>query len=103
MSRSKAPSRRERLGQSLPSGEERGPLRSIVPEQPSVLLYPEYIERTGIEFSLIACDRDLEGIVAKFRNGSYGEGWSKIRNPRYSQYEGRPELFERKRTAARLG
>ena len=28
------------------------------------------------------------------------EGWFKIRNPRYSQYEGRRELFERKRTAA---
>jgi bifunctional non-homologous end joining protein LigD len=86
-----------------PLVERKRLLRSIVPERPSVMLYAEHIERTGIEFFRLACDRDLEGIVAKLRNGSYGEGWYKIRNPRYSQYEGRRELFERKRTAARLG
>jgi hypothetical protein len=41
--------------------------------------------------------KDLEGIVDKLKHGRYGEGWFKIRNPRYSQYEGRRELFERKR------
>ncbi len=40
---------------------------------------------------------DLEGIVAKRRDGAYGEDWFKIRNPRYSQYEGRRELLERTR------
>ena len=47
----------------------------------------------------LACEQDLEGIVAKFRDGAYGEGWYKIRNPGYSQYEGRRELFEKKRVA----
>jgi ATP-dependent DNA ligase len=64
-------------------------LREIVPEQPSVLLYASHVERTGVEFFRLARDRDLEGIVAKHRDGAYREGWYKIRNPRYSQYEGR--------------
>jgi len=41
--------------------------------------------------------QDLEGIVAKLKHGHYGEGWFKIRNARYSQYERRRELFEEKR------
>ena len=48
----------------------------------------------------LACERDLEGIVAKLKHGAYGERWYKIRNSRYSQYEGRRELFE-KRMAGR--
>jgi ATP-dependent DNA ligase len=78
-------------------------LREIVPEQPSVLLYASHVERTGVEFFRLACGRDLEGVVAKHRHGSYGEGWFKIRNPRYSQYEGRRELFERKRSVVTAG
>jgi hypothetical protein len=38
----------------------------------------------------------LEGIVAKKKWGGYGDGWFKIRNPKYSQYEGRHELFEKR-------
>jgi hypothetical protein len=48
---------------------------------------------------LCTCERDLEDIVAKLKHGRYGEGWYKMRNPGYSQREGRRELFERKRTA----
>jgi bifunctional non-homologous end joining protein LigD len=59
---------------SRPLVERKRLLRSIVPEQSSILLCAEYIERTGIEFFRLACDRDLEGIVAKLRNGSYGDG-----------------------------
>jgi bifunctional non-homologous end joining protein LigD len=42
---------------------------------------------------------DLEGIVAKKMNAPYGAGttWYKIKNPTYSQAEGRHELFERMR------
>jgi len=58
-------------------------------------LYAEHIEVYGVEFFRLACDQDLEGIVAKAKYGSYGEKWFKIRNPRYSQSEGRRELFER--------
>jgi bifunctional non-homologous end joining protein LigD len=74
-------------------------LRSIIPEQPSALLYASHIETQGCEFYRLTCERDLEGIVAKRKQGAYGEGWFRIRNPRYSQYEGRRELFEKKRAA----
>ena len=73
-------------------------LRSVVPARPSVLLYAEHIDRDGVDFFRLTCERDLEGIVAKLKHGRYGEGWYKIRNPGYSQREGRRELFERQRS-----
>ena len=65
-----------------------------------MLLYARHVERNGAELYRLTCDRDLEGVVAKLKHGAYGEGWFKIRNPRYSQYEGRRELFEKKAAAA---
>ena len=49
----------------------------------------------------LACERDLEGIVAKHRHSRYEISdenpiWLKFRNRRYSQIIGRDELFERK-------
>jgi len=43
---------------------------------------------------------DLEGIVAKKAGSPYEENWScphwiKIKNPNYSQKEGRADLFKR--------
>jgi bifunctional non-homologous end joining protein LigD len=45
---------------------------------------------------------DLEGVVAKKMNSPYGAGttWYKIKNPNYSQAEGRHNLFEKSRTQA---
>jgi ATP-dependent DNA ligase len=45
------------------------------------------------------CERNLEGIVAKRKNSLYRDStrWLKIRNPKYSQKEGRKELFESRR------
>jgi ATP-dependent DNA ligase len=41
------------------------------------------------------CERNLEGIVAKRRMSVYAEhGWLKIKNPNYSQSDGRREMFE---------
>ena len=50
----------------------------------------------------LACERDLEGIVAKHRGAPYSldptrTSWCKTKNPDYSQAKGRHELF-----AARL-
>jgi bifunctional non-homologous end joining protein LigD len=81
---------------SRPLLERKRILRSIVPKQPSVLLYAHHVERYGIDFFRLACELDLEGIVAKRKVGAYGDSWFKIRNPVYSQYEGRRELFEKK-------
>lgn len=77
-------------GQDLrarPLIERKQMLRQIVPQKSSARFYR------------LTCEQDLEGIVAKRKHGAYGEGWFKIRNPRYSQYEGRRELFEKKRAA----
>jgi ATP-dependent DNA ligase len=54
-------------------------LRSIIPEQPSFLLYANHVERNGVELFRLTCEQDLEGIVAKLKHGCYGEGWFKIR------------------------
>jgi ATP-dependent DNA ligase len=48
-----------------------------------------------------ACERDLEGIVAKWAKGPYHTdgvqtSWIKIKNPTYSHMTGRRELFERR-------
>jgi ATP-dependent DNA ligase len=61
----------------------------------------DHIEERGIDLFRVACDRDLEGIVGKWKDGSYsqdarGTSWVKIKNPTYSQIEGRHELFERR-------
>lgn len=58
----------------------------------------------GVSIKL-ACERDLEGIVAKHRQGRYaiedgGGQWIKIKNRKNSQLIGRDELFERRYEAA---
>jgi ATP-dependent DNA ligase len=65
------------------------------------------IPERGRDLFRLACDEDLEGIVAKWTGGTYqsdGAGtstsWFKIKNPRYSQAEGRRELFEQRREGA---
>jgi len=65
-------------------------------------LYCSHIEETGKAFFEVACQHDLEGIVAKHSSGVYTSGrdettWFKIRNRSYSQWDGREELFERER------
>ena len=53
----------------------------------------------GEELFHLACQRDLEGIVAKRRLDPYvpSTSWLKIRNRSYSQWVGREEMFERER------
>jgi ATP-dependent DNA ligase len=63
------------------------------------LFYCDHIEQFGKRLFQIACEQDLEGIVAKHKNDPYTPGtkWLKIRNQQYSQWVGRDELFERER------
>src|SRR5207237_342075 len=70
-------------------------LRRIVPLQPAPVLYAD-----GVDLFRNLCEMDMEGIVAKRKDGLYTPeetSWVKIKNPRYSQMDGRRELFERKR------
>ena len=65
------------------------------------MLYVDHIAARGHEFFEKIGELDLEGIVAKRKNSQYrptekpSPNWIKIKNPNYSQAEGRDELFER--------
>ena len=61
------------------------------------LLYAHHIEKDGVALFEAICAKDLEGIVAKRKNGIYrnnGKEWVKIKNPKYSQAEGRQNLLK---------
>jgi hypothetical protein len=57
------------------------------------------VEERGRELYEAAQRLDLEGIVATRKADPYGPTtvWYKIKNPAYTQAEGRGDLFERKR------
>jgi bifunctional non-homologous end joining protein LigD len=82
----------------LPLVERKRRLRGIL-HGSNCLLYVDHLERTGSDFHRVACDHDLEGIVAKRKDGMYtpeATTWVKIKNPYYSQAEGRRQLFEKR-------
>ena len=72
-----------------------------MPRKSERLLYCQHIEADGEALFRLACEHDLEGIVAKHKGTPYlperKSSWLKIRNPNYSQWIGREELFERQR------
>jgi ATP-dependent DNA ligase len=64
--------------------------------------YADHVNGSGREFFRLAWERDLEGIVAKWKFGTYRSdraqtSWVKTKNATYLQAEGRPELFEKRR------
>ena len=64
---------------------------------PASLIYADHIDGKGTRLFQLACELDLEGIVAKRKDGLYTPeetSWVKIKNQQYSQAEGRRELFE---------
>ena len=86
----------------LPLVQRKKRLSKVVPDSPSHLLYLDHVEGQGEELFRLVCEQDLEGIVAKPRESPYLSDsgpslWVKIRNPDYSQAEGRHELFEQRR------
>ncbi len=60
------------------------------------LLYADHVEQYGCDFFRMICEKNLEGIVAKHRESRYDKTarWIKIKNPEYTQSEGRHKLFE---------
>ncbi len=95
----------------LPLTERKKRLRRVIPQrdphQHPHLLHVDFIWEKGTELFQLACAKDLEGVVGKWSKGSYqGDGrstsWVKIKNPSYSQAEGRAELFEGKGSARKL-
>ena len=77
-------------------------LRSVIPAITCRLLHLDSIAGRGTDLFRLACEQDLEGVVAKWVRGTYQcddrtTSWIKIKNPAYSQAEGRAELFETRR------
>lgn len=73
-----------------------------MPRIESRLLFVDAIDERGCDLLRAACDADLEGIVGKWRDGRYepdgvSTSWIKIKNPKYTQMQGRRELFEARR------
>lgn len=81
----------------LPLIDRKLRLRTVVARGGERLLYCDHIDANGEALFTLACEHDLEGIVAKRKSDPYLPNhatWLKIRN---SQWVGREELFERER------
>jgi bifunctional non-homologous end joining protein LigD len=86
----------------LPLIERKRRLRAIMPRVDSRLLHVDHLRERGAAMFRAACERHVEGIVAKWREGPYptdgaSTSWLKIKNQSYSQMTGRRELFEARR------
>ena len=72
-------------------------LKEIMPPAPSRLLFASHQEGSCKDLFRAACAADLEGLVAKWKFGTYAAGditsWVKIKNPHYSQAKDRHEQF----------
>jgi bifunctional non-homologous end joining protein LigD len=95
--------RRFRNGEDLrylPLIDRKLRLHAVVPKRGERLHYCDHIDGDGEGLFRLACEHDLEGIVAKRKSDPYlreHTNWLKIRNQNYSQWVGREELFERER------
>jgi len=81
----------------LPLIERKEKLRAVVEKSalPDVLC-GKYIEGREVDLFNEVVRHNLEGVVAKRKNGIYStvSSWLKIKNPNYTQSERRYELFE---------
>jgi len=88
----------------LPLHERKKRLRKVITRSKnSRVLFSDHIEANGREVFRAACRMDLEGIVAKLKNAPYvaeqrRSTWIKIKNPHYTQAEGRHEFFDQMRS-----
>jgi bifunctional non-homologous end joining protein LigD len=67
-------------------------LKKLVKANKLRWLYASHTEEKGKTLFSLVCEMDVEGIVAKRKQSIYkddGIGWLKIKNPKYSQLEGR--------------
>ena len=91
---------------NLPLLERKQNLRQLIrANRNRSLLYASHMERHGVRLFQAICQRDCEGIVGKYKRGTYAAAptsWVKILNPSYSQKRERREMFEnfRERSAA---
>jgi bifunctional non-homologous end joining protein LigD len=84
----------------LPLLTRKDKLKRILPSRSPHVLYVDHSRGNGTALYRLACQLDLEGIVAKRADSRYedtpnGRNWIKIKNPAYSQKEGTGDLFKR--------
>jgi bifunctional non-homologous end joining protein LigD len=82
----------------LPLIERRRHLQNILPKGSTIISEALSVTGRGQRLFELMCAHDLEGVVAKRLKDGYGAHarWLKIKNPGYSQNEGRRELFDRR-------
>jgi bifunctional non-homologous end joining protein LigD len=81
----------------LPLHRRKKRLERLIPASTGALNRIPCFEAEGRELFEAACRLDVEGIVAKRKDDPYAQEtvWYKMKNPTYTQAEGRRELFER--------
>ena len=85
----------------LPLLERKALLKKLLRRKRSRMLYLDHVEADGCLLFNEVVKMDLESIVAKRKDSPYkvtekpSRYWIKVKNLRYSQAEGREELFER--------
>jgi hypothetical protein len=97
-------SRSARL-RALPLTERRKSLQGIVSKGSPIVSEALSVEGRGRELFELMCANDLEGIVAKRLADPYGGRvrWLKIKNPDYSQKEGRATCSTGRGSGPRVG
>ena len=86
---------------TLPLIERKAALKKLLRRKHSRILYLDHVEGDGRLLFEQIVNMDLEGIVCKQKNSPYkvtekpSRHWIKVKNSRYSQLEGREELFKR--------
>jgi len=85
---------------ALPLVTRKQHLKVLLRRRSSWLIYVDHVMEHGRTLFQLVCREDLEGIVAKRADHPYPSAekkplWIKIKNPNYSQKEGRGEWFEK--------
>ena len=84
---------------ALPLLKRKEKLKQILPARSAHLLYVDHTKASGRRLFELACELDLEGIVAKRADSPYNDtgsrDWIKIKNQKYSQKEGRGDIFKK--------
>ena len=89
----------------LPLSERRRLLQTILSAGSPTISEPLSVIGRGSQLFELICAHDLEGIVAKRLRDPYDSRvrWLKIKNPDYTQQQGRSELFNGPRSSRRIG
>ncbi len=82
-----------------PCLERKQVLKDLAQRDTPRLHHADHVDGEGERLFELICQRDMEGIVAKPMASPYRElngktPWIKIKNPDYSQAEGRGEMFQ---------